>query len=157
MDNVPTDAAGEAMTPLEKRKAMLAEAYSDEIKQFQSCSVYNLVTLFQALTAIDEALCGIVNRPRCSGDAQDIIEDMLERNSDLRGLLIDELRTREITDECRDDELIETVVLYDLAYCGASVMDVLEWGLPRERKLNEIRANKRIEKAMGERRTAGAA
>lgn len=121
-------------------RAQLAETHAEEVEKFRSYSVRDLVTIFQAMSAIDEAVTGIINRPRCTGASRNYLSDLADDNSERRMLLIDELKSRPFTgDGADDDDLVETVVLYELHYCGASVLEVIEWVLPRHRLLEEAR------------------
>ncbi len=142
--NVQTDST--AMTPSEVRQAMMAATYADEIEKFRSFGIRDLVVTFHTLTAGNDAMMGVLNQPRCSGASEGFIEEYLEKIIDLRELVIDELRGREPTGNgIEDDDRMEAVVLYDLSFCGDSVMNVLEWVLPQERKSNQLRAMNRID------------
>ncbi len=80
--------------------------------ELRTLGVSDLATLYSALVKVGASLEGSAALPRTSGDARQVIADMLEVNDERIVAVVDELRSRRPTEDERRD-WTRTVAAFD--------------------------------------------
>ncbi len=128
---------------LEDFSASIRRKHLSSVRHFQRMSIAELVGAFNALTNAAEAMIGVQNAP-CNRDRFEWIEAERERLSELRTILVDELRSRPATgDDWADRQRIDIVVDWDLIQCGEDVVKVATWMLTQQRDAEQCAARLR--------------
>ena len=124
MSNVAVPTAAEGMPsvqPFYREREHPAEA-----ALVRSLGVVDLMVLYDAAQAIDEAILSIMNRPNCDGVVHDWLEVQSSRVSDMRTFIAEELVRRPMTGSRTEDERrMGVVISWDLHECGCSAMEAI--------------------------------
>lgn len=80
--------------------------------ELRTLSIADLATVYSALVNVGASLEGSAALPRTSGDARQVIADMLEVNDERIVAVVDELRSRRPGEDERRD-WIRTVAAFD--------------------------------------------
>lgn len=80
--------------------------------ELRSLAIGDLATVYTALVQVGASLEGSAALPRTSGDARQVIADMLEVNDERIVAVVDELRSRRPAEDERRD-WIRTVAAFD--------------------------------------------